>query len=134
MKEILDGRSFAQELRIGYDVERESVHVVDGKMLPKALRSLDGNGALFDDKTVAVRAAQYHSCHGLDGTEVRFSILEGRRAHTNENSLGFLNCVRRDGEFQSAGSNTALDQVVQVRFKKRQAAHPEAVQFFEIAI
>ena len=121
MKEVGDGGTFAQKLRIGDDVEELPVYAValDGPTDP--LVGVDGNGALFDDDLVGGDGACDLAGDGLDVGEISVACLGLGCSDGDEDGFALL-CglgeVGREADagvaiaFQEGGKVVLMDQGV----------------------
>ena len=88
VKEIVNGGAFAQEFGIGRDAESNVVTArVGGKGATKLESGARGNGAFFHDQFGRLRLRGDLPGHVIDGGEICFAGLFGRRANANEDGV-----------------------------------------------
>ncbi len=103
-------------------------------MLPKALCGLDRHSALFDHQAITMRGGGDGASDGFNSAEVGFPVFQRRRSNADENRASLLYSYFWRGELQAASSHIALDQQVEVGFKKGEATSVELLQLFRITI
>src|SRR5260370_1908829 len=103
-------------------------------MLPKALCGLDRHSALFDHQAITIRGGGDGASDGFNSAEVGFPVFQRRRSNADENRASLLYSYFWRGELQAASSHIALDQQVEVGFKKGEATSVELLQLFRITI
>ena len=95
-KEVGDGGAFAQEFRVGGDVERVGVGAVAQDDLADPLAGIDRDSALLDDDFVVVDGAGDFAGHRFDVREIGFAPLGGRRADGDKDGRAGARQLRAD--------------------------------------
>ena len=114
IKEVGDGGTFAEEFRIGSDVEGVSVSAVAQNDLANPLTGVNGNGAFLNDDFIVVDRACDFASHRFDKRKISFSALGGRSSDGDKNSRAGV-----DGCAQIIGKSEALSAMTVQKFRKK---------------
>src|SRR5579863_2776803 len=101
-------------------------------MLPQLRAGLNRNGTLFDDQAVSGCTFCNSSRDSFDGGEIRIAIGQWRRSHADEDRISPSNCFFRGPEMQSASVSNAIDNVLEMRLKKRRNSTLQLREFFDV--
>ncbi len=97
-KKVSDGGAFAQELRVGSDIEGFGISAVAQNDFANPLAGIDRDRALLDDDFVSVDGAGDFAGDGLDVRKIGLAAFGWRSADGDENggagAHGFLQIVR----------------------------------------
>jgi hypothetical protein len=116
VKEILDGGTFAQELRIGSDAETAITAAIRGKRSLQLDSSASGHGTFFDHQFRRARFGGNLLRDVVDCEEIGAAIAARRSTDTNENGIAEANglaSLRGVGNFSSfAGGSQNLTEMI----------------------
>src|SRR5260370_19347393 len=134
MKEIMNGRSFSQKLRIRYQVAPEPVAGVKLEVAFQLLSSLDWYCALFNHEAMAGGVLRNGPSNVSDSGKIRFPVFKRRCTHADKNRLCSRYCAHRRFKLQSSGPPVPGKHVLEVRLEERHLPLTEHIELSFVVV
>lgn len=131
MEEVGDGSAFAEELRIGDDVEQMACDAIAFHGAADPLVGIDRDRALFDDDLVAGKRPCDLAGDRFNVGEVGIAVLALRSANGNKDSLAFTRGFGEIGHEANFGVAVALQEFRKVVLVDKRIA---ALKGFDFAL